>query len=133
MLRISAVTLLLLVAACYASEQVKTQDVSYQMVGRWSMEEIYQAGQGVTQQHDPSDNRWFEFASDGTFISDGDPHGRNTGRWTLDQETQELHIDSDAGEDDDSYWIVNVASDTMYWKGARFEWNKQFELVHVRP
>lgn len=96
------------------------------------MEEIYQDCQDVTEQHDPSDNRWFEFASDGTFISDGDPPGRNTGRRTLDTETQELHIDSDAGENDDSYWIVGMVGDTMRWMAARFEWNERFELVHLR-
>ena len=96
------------------------------------MEAIYQDGQDVTEEHDPSDNRWFEFSSDGTFISDGDPHGRNTGRWILNRETNELHIDSDAGENDDSYWIISLQDDTMRWKGARFDWNKRFELVHLR-
>jgi hypothetical protein len=50
----------------------------------------------------------------------------------LDPETRELHIDSDAGEDDDSYWIASIEGDTMRWQGARFEWNKRFTLVHLR-
>lgn len=123
---------LLLFTACHSAEQPRDRSLSAVVVGTWDMEEVYQDGQGVTEQHDPSDNRWFAFESDGTFISDGDPHGRNTGRWTLNEQTQELHIDSDAGENDDSYWIVSVEGNTMHWQGARFEWNKRFELVHLR-
>lgn len=58
MLRIPAVILLLPVAACHASEQASTTDLPSEVVGRWSMEAVYQDGQDVTQEHDPSDDRW---------------------------------------------------------------------------
>jgi len=132
MLRIAVLTLLPLVAACHSSHQDHAKALSVEVVGRCLMKKVYHDGVDVTRQHNPSDNRWFEFSADGTFISDGDPHGRNTGTWTLEEASQELHIDSDAGEDDDSYWIVSLKSDTMRWNGARFDWNKRFALLHVR-
>jgi len=132
MTRFTTVALLVLFTSCQAGEKHEAGDLASAIVGRWAMEQVYDSGRDVTEQHDPSDNRWIEFTDEGSFISDGDPHGRNTGRWMLDKETQELYLDSDAGEGDDSYWIVSIAEDEMRWKGARSEFTERFEIVHAR-
>ena len=122
---------LLLVYACGSPQPKETQAASA-IIGTWTMEQVLRDGADVTREHNPADNRWIRFDSKGTFTSDGDPMGRNTGRWSLADSSSELYLDSDAGENDDSYWIVSFASDTMRWAGARFDFNKRFELVHLR-
>ena len=54
----------------------------------------------------------------------------NTGKWVLNG--NELFIDSNAGEDDDSYWETTFEGNKMFWKGKRFEFNRRFEIVHER-
>ena len=104
-----------------------------QVIGRWKMEKIVLDGtDDVTAEHNPADNRFFIFKPDNTFESGGDPHGRNTGKWTIDESTGRLYIDSDAGENDDSYWIVTVDGDRMHWQGTHFEFNSRFAIDHVR-
>ena len=102
------------------------------LIGRWNMAQVFDGVQDVTNQHNPASNRWVEFKSDGSFVSDGDPHGRNTGHWTYDPETRELFLDSDAGEDDDSYWTVSIQGSEMEWQGARSEFTKRFKVIHIR-
>jgi hypothetical protein len=99
------------------------------LVNHWDMDQIIHNGQDATQEHDPEDNRWIELYDDGTYTSDGDPYGRNTGKWTLNEETMELYLDSDAGEGDDSYWIVEVAEDSVRLSGARSEFTKAFVMT----
>jgi len=41
-------------------------------------------------------------------------------------------LDSDAGENDDSYWSVTIDENIMRWKGRKFEFNKRFEIEHSR-
>lgn len=67
-------------------------------------------------------------SEDGTFKSGGH-FGENTGRWSIDPETGELFIDSDAGENDDSYWFVSFKDDVMIWTGAR-GFGREFVLKH---
>ena len=102
------------------------------LYGRWYIESVFQDGNDVTDQHNPSDNRWIEFEDDGGFVSDGDPYGRNTGRWMMDLENKELYLDSDAGEGDDSYWIVGFEEGKMQWRGTRSEFTERFVVVY-RP
>lgn len=122
--------LLLLIAACQSTQTPASTESL--LIGRWDMAQVYDGGEDVTAEHNPAGNRWVAFASEGTFISDGDPYGRNAGRWTYDPATQELYLDSDAGEGDDSYWIVQVEGDEMHWQGARSAFTKRFEIVHVK-
>lgn len=90
---------------------------------------ILQNGRDVSAQHNPANNRWIELMDDGSFVSDGDPYGRNTGKWTFDDTTRELFLDSDAGEGDDSYWIVSRTGEELVLKGARSEFTKDFSMV----
>ena len=96
------------------------------------MESLTQNGQDVTAEHNPSANRFIIFNADKSFESGGDPYGKNTGKWELDEGTGELYLNSDVGEDDDSYWIVLIDQDRMQWQGTRFEFNSQFAVTHIR-
>ena len=124
--------LLLLVLSISASVST-AQTQAESIVGRWNMDKIVMDGDNdVTAEHNPSENRYIVFNKDGTFQSGGDPYGENTGKWTLNAENKELYLDSDAGEDDDSYWIMKINGDEMHWQGARFEFSKRFQIFHVR-
>ncbi|MCB0630125.1 MAG: hypothetical protein R2824_31030 [Saprospiraceae bacterium] len=125
---LNRLTLLWLLCAVFAC-QTNSTSMADQLVNRWDMDQIIQNGEDVTQQHDPKDNRWIELHSDGTFTSDGDPFGRNTGKWTLDEQNMELFLDSDAGPDDDSYWIVEMGDGTVRLKGKGSEFAEAFTMI----
>ena len=110
--------------ACNTSPSLQSQ-----LVNHWEMASIMQNGQDVSEQHNPKNNRWIDLQSDGTFISDGDPYGRNTGRWTINEQNMELFLDSDAGEGDDSYWIAEIKEDQVFLKGTRSDFTEQFGMV----
>ncbi len=121
--------LMFIVAGCATGPKAFTD----QLAGRWEMAKVVMdKSNDVTQEHNPAGNRYFIFNTDHTFESGGDPTGKNTGKWILDTETQTIHIDSDAGEDDDSYWIVSLDGDEMHWQGTHFEFNSRFELYFTR-
>ena len=88
--------------------------------------------QDVTEEHNPESDRYIVLHEDGTFESGGSPHGTNTGRWAFDETARELYLDSDAGENDDSYWTVSFENGQMKWQGARFEFSKRFTIYHRR-
>ncbi len=105
-------------------------DLSEQITGRWEMEQVLRNGNDVTAEHDPDDDRFIVIIADGTFRSGGH-FGENTGRWSIDTDTGELFIDSDAGENDDSYWFISFDDDVMTWTGAR-GFGREFMLKHRR-
>lgn len=97
------------------------------------MAQIVQDGTNdVSAEHNPENNRFILFNADQTFESGGDPYGKNTGTWRMDETSRELFLNSDAGAEDDSYWIVSIDGRTMNWQGARFEFNKRFLITHTR-
>lgn len=120
---------LLLLAGCSTSKTADTNP----LLGRWHMDKvIMDQTNDVTSEHNPEGNRYIEFKADKTFKSGGDPHGENTGKWSLDQSTGELHIDSAVGEDDDSYWIISIENNQMKWQGTKGDFNRRFTIHHRR-
>ena len=117
-----------LLAGC-ANEPASMED---QLSGTWRLTGIFDQDQDVTAEHNPSNNRWINLKPDGSFESDGDPYGRNTGKWSWDATEKLLHLDSDAGEEDDSYWSVEIKEKEMSWRGAKFEFSKRFRLTYAR-
>lgn len=113
-----------------------SQDIDHNIIGKWKMVKVVEMSKDVTEQHNPEDNRWINFMPDstgetrGTFRSGKGEILENTGKWVIDG--KELFIDSDAGEDDDSYWEITFDNNKMYWKGRKFEFNKRFKIVHRR-
>ena len=107
---------------------------SERISGKWSMVKVLELSEDVTESHNPGKNRWISFKADpnipgsGSFESGTGEEMENTGRWFFNKEEKEFFLDSDAGEEDDSYWEVSFNSDSMHWKGRKFEFNKRFEL-----
>ncbi len=102
------------------------------ITGRWAMMKIYQEGEDVSSAHNPAQDRYIVFKDDGSFESGGTPTGLNTGRFNFDGQEKTLFIDSDAGEEDDSRWKVDVRQDTMVWQGVGTPWATSFKLVFLR-
>ena len=113
-------------STCSSSEKL-----SQQIIGKWAMEKVYEYDKNVTARHNPNNNRWIEFNKNGTFISDGDPFGRNTGKWEAIDERSVLVIYSDT-EDDDSEWNVNFNNDEMVWTGIGNPRKENTRLIHKR-
>lgn len=123
------IILLAFVSFCSHQKEISSEAI----IGSWKMEIIKQDGNDVSREHNPFNERTVLFYEDGSFVSDGRPYGKNTGRWTLSESTGELFLDSDAGEGDDSYWIVTfINRDKMKWRGTRSDFTERFELIHSR-
>jgi hypothetical protein len=106
--------------------------------GKWFMVKVLEQSEDVTASHNPSNNRWISFNADtdipfeGNFESGTGEERENTGKWFYDEKANEFFLDSDAGEEDDSYWEVSFNADSMYWKGRKFEFNKRFEIFYKK-
>lgn len=121
-----ALLMLLFVISCNT-----TNSLDSKLVGVWTMDKVYEFGKDVTEKHNPQDSRWIEFNEDGTFLSDGDPVGRNTGRWRLDNEKAILYLDSDV-EGDDGEWNISFDGDETVWTGIGHPRKENTKLVHKR-
>lgn len=106
-----------------------TQEV---LTGKWMMDKVIQDGKDVTSEHDPHDERYIIFKSEGTFESGGKPFGKNTGKFSFTAADQMLYLDSDAGPEDDSQWKVSMQGNKMHWQGFGSEWALGFEIIHVK-
>ena len=130
---------LLLLAACgtasppdRAAAVVTAPTMAERVVGRWEMNRVLDRGADATAVHNPAGDRYVELRADGTFESGGRPYGRHTGRWTLDPAYNELILESDLGDADDSYWIVTLDGDEMEWAGVRSETARRFRILSRR-
>lgn len=123
------ITLLILALLFLIYAEAKKPDKA--IVGTWSMFKVYEYDHDVTAKHNPENNRWVDFKPDGIFVSDGDPFGRNTSRWKVDNKNSLLFIDSDV-DDDDSEWKVSIKGDEMIWTGIGHPRKENTKLVHKR-
>ena len=108
------------------------QRLEEQLIGKWKMTAVIQAGEDVSTDHNPAGNRYFIFKKDGTFESGGDPYGSNTGRYFVNNLTGTLYIDSSVGPEDDSMWIITLENDRSAWQGFGTEWAEDFVVRHQR-
>ena len=102
-----------------------------QLPGRWDMYAVLEADEDVTAEHNPAGNRFIEFKADGTFESGGEPYGKNTGRWSIDEDNGILYIDSEI-DDDDSDWNITLEGSEMTWTGRGDPRKETFTLIHHR-
>ena len=108
------------------------------IAGKWFMVKVLELSEDVTGSHNPNNNRWISFKAnpdfpfEGSFESGTGEERGNTGKWFYDKKNNEFFLDSDAGEEDDSYWQVSFNADSMYWKGRKFEFNKRFEIFYKK-
>lgn len=95
------------------------------------MHKIYEVEKDVTSEHNPKNNRWIEFKEDGSFESDGEPYGHNTGKWNIDTKKSILFINSDS-DDDDSEWNISFKDDQTIWTGIGTPRKEGFKLIHIK-
>lgn len=133
--KICLILILTMVFIYTCSQEISVQE---KIKGKWKMVKVKELSEDVTERHNPDKNRWIRFLEDrsinegGLFESGRDKVKENSGKWFYDKGEKELYLDSDAGEDDDSYWSVTIEKNTMLWKGRKFEFNKRFEIEYVR-
>ncbi len=119
------ITGLLLTSSLLSCNQPKNE-----LVGVWKMANVIQSGQDVSAEHNPNNERMIEFKENGRFQTSGRPFGTNEGAYTYQKNV--LFLDSDAGEEDDSYWKVEMIGDSMRWEGTGTAWAEDFVLIHLR-
>ncbi|MEM1122334.1 MAG: DUF5004 domain-containing protein [Bacteroidota bacterium] len=103
-----------------------------QLNGTWQMTTVYDNSSDVTAQHNPQKNRWITFYKDGSFRSGGQPYGENGGQWTYNTQNNILYLDSDAGEGDDSYWLLNINKKSMDWAGTKSSFTERFKIFYTK-
>lgn len=103
------------------------------ILGKWMMHQVIQDGKDVTEAHNPKKERYIIMDEDETFVSDGQPYGKNTGAYDFNPIKKTLFIDSKEGETDDSNWTVSFDGTTMTWQGVGTEWAEGFKIIYVRP
>ncbi len=123
--------LLLLFISLLTLSCTHPDQLDQQIIGTWAMDKVYEYDIEVTEKHNPKKDRWIEFKTDGSFVSDGEPFGRNTGKWTADNQQTVLFLDS-AVDDDDSEWKVSFTADLMLWTGIGHPRKEETKLVHKR-
>ena len=101
------------------------------VTGKWYMVKVLQDGSDVTMSHVAGD-RYLILKEDSTFESGGTSFDVNTGTYSFNEADSLLFLDSDVGDNDDSYWKVLVRNDTMFWSGFGTDWAERFQIVQVR-
>lgn len=127
LIHLNFICISLLLVSCSSNKSLEKQ-----ILGKWTMEEVYDGEQNVTSQHNPQKNRWIKFNRNGSFESGGDPFGYNDGNWEFNKEKSTLFLDSKT-DDDDSEWKLSFQNDnTMIWTGIGTPRQEGFKLVHKR-
>jgi hypothetical protein len=109
-----------------------TQTIENKFLDKWEMISVIQNRDDVSETHNPKGNRFITFSNDGTFESGGDPYGKNTGKYFVNNLNYTLYLDSDAGPDDDSIWIVSFEGNYMQWQGQGNEFAEGFLIKYKR-
>lgn len=109
-----------------------TSSISNKIYGTWNMEQVYNNSDNVTAELNPKQDRWITFSKDGSFKSGGTPYGKNGGKWIYHPSDKLLFLDSDEGEGDDSYWILQVGKKEMNWAGARSSFTERFKISFTK-
>lgn len=125
-------TIFVMLFFTFACQSTETPSQASDIAGHWMMHAVYQEGRDVTSEHNPEKDRYIIFKEDGTFESGGSPWGKNTGKYTYLAADKSLFLDSDAGEEDDSNWVVSMNGDTLSWRGVGTAWAEEFQIVHLK-
>lgn len=128
----AALALALLAVAGCATTASSSAPARTDLIGSWTMDRIYDQGKDVSDEHNPAGDRYIVLRADGQFESGGQPYGRNTGRWTYDPASRELGLDSDAGPEDDSRWVVRLRGNEMEWSGVGSDYARRFRITSHR-
>ena len=91
-------------------------DLKQEIQGKWVIDKVFEDGRDMSSRHNEKDDRYITFKPDGQFESGGG-QGQNAGTYAIDEHQQSLMIDSDAGEGDDSHWLIYFYKNRMVWQG----------------
>lgn len=122
--------LVLLVLSVFAFCNTSNAQIKDLVIGTWALDQVMEASDDVTSEHDPHDERWIRFDANGSFESDGRPFGVNTGKWRIDESMNVLYLDSDT-EGNDSEWAVFFKDDEMIWRGVGDARKATFQLFYT--
>lgn len=122
---------LVLAATLFLFLSFKNVESDIQIIGKWELVSVFEDSLDVTSTHDPFDERYIRFFSNGKFESDGRPFEFNTGTWSYISSNEILELKS-VVENDDSAWKVRIQDDRMEWKGVGNEWKSSFLLCFRR-
>lgn len=101
------------------------------LISKWKIDKVMESSNDVTSQHNPKNNRWISLRDDGSFESDGDPYGHNTGKWVFTEKDSTLFIDSDT-EGDDSTWKIRFDGEKLIMTGVGTPRQQSFQLEFSR-
>ena len=99
------------------------------ILGKWEMKDLMILGADRTKDLNPNMDRWIEFKEDFTFESGGSL-GANTGSYQL--AGNNLLLDSDAGEGDDSEWRITFRNDSLIMAGIGTERQESSIIYNTR-
>lgn len=105
---------------------------SEKIIGKWKMEQVLEGDRDITKDLNPEGDRWIAFKTNGTFASGGGPYGANTGKYSIDDKTETLFLDSNAGEDDDSNWKFTFEGDKLIMSGVGTERQEKTKVIFLR-
>ena len=107
----------ILVLCCPVVIGSKPLSPSTWIIGKWKMVTVMEGNQDITPNLNPTNDRWIMFNEDHTFESGNASEVKNAGTYTVDNEARTLHLDSDAGEGDDSNWKIQFREDLLLMRG----------------
>lgn len=125
-----AKAVLLLTLICILSSCNQETPEQQQIHGTWVMKKVFEGEKDVSGVHNPYGDRWVMFNDNGTFESGGQPYGKNTGKFSFDEQNR-LDIKSETLGDDSS-WHVEIKNDSMIWKGIGTQRQEAFRLVYLK-
>lgn len=104
---ISLTLILIAFSACTPSTDKPADGI----IGKWKIYKMNQGENDLGPVLNPNGDRWIQFNDKGTYESGGTPFGPNSGLFTLDD--TKLYLDSDAGEADDSFWLISFKDSNL--------------------
>lgn len=102
-----------------------------QILGTWTLVSVFKDSINVTDTHDPFDERYIRFLSEGSFQSDGRPFNYNSGEWNRSGDGSLLKLCSNVDYDNGA-WMIRVQGDRMEWKGVGSAVKEGFLLCFER-
>ena len=116
-LKYLAHTILLILSLLMLSAKTPSVNPTTWIIGKWKMITVMEGNQDISPTLNPANDRWIKFNQDRTFESGNDSEVNNTGTYIVNNGARTLHIDSDAGDGDDSNWKIQFREDLLLMRG----------------
>lgn len=130
--RIVAVTLgflyVLSLVACN-SEDKRLREFKHKVEGQWIIDGVFQGTENVTPAS--QGERWIEFVSDGTLISDGE-EGQIASNWAYNPEADVMCTQNRSADSTVTCWKVVVEGNKMRWSGVGAPGMQEILILYSR-